>query len=401
MQDGLLRKIDFWVGVPLCFVLTGVDWVRRLLRPRPLRANPVRKILVIKMAELGAIILAYPLLTALRRNYPAGDIHVLTFQKNKEVFDLLDGIVKPEHILTIDDTSAWSMLTSLGRLCFGLWRERFDIVIDLEFFSRIGAVVTCAAAAPVTAGFYSYGFEGLSRGELLTHKVAYNPLQHASVNFYAMSTALKLPDKKSPELLAFIDAGQFTFPAYTSDPSVRARLNRFGIPDDKQVFLMNAGEGVIPLREWPLTYFVDVARHIIADDRNVLVLVGGGSAGVKAREMKAVLASSRVIDCTGQTSMPELMEVFLRSRAVIANDCGLMHLAMLTPIPKIVLFGPESPQIFRPLGPNVHVLYSHWPCSPCLSVLNHRVSHCRDNVCLKEIRPAQVIAVLNSVTAKT
>ncbi|MDD5669889.1 MAG: glycosyltransferase family 9 protein, partial [Candidatus Omnitrophica bacterium] len=60
-------------------------------------------------------------------------------------------------------------------------------------------------------------------------------------------------------------------------------------------------------------------------------------------------------------------------------------LAMLTPIKKFVFFGPETPKVFGQNRENTRIFYSQWLCSPCLSVLNHRVSVCRDNLCLKNI----------------
>jgi len=55
-----------------------------------------------------------------------------------------------------------------------------------------------------------------------------------------------------------------------------------------------------------------------------------------------------------------------------------------------VLFGPESPAIFAPVGKDTRVVYSDYPCSPCLSAFNHRNSSCRDNHCLKNITVEQV-----------
>ena len=64
--------------------------------------------------------------------------------------------------------------------------------------------------------------------------------------------------------------------------------------------------------------------------------------------MRGAISNSRCMDFTGKTSLEELMELFLISEALISNDCGLVHLAMLTKIKKFILFGPESPQVFGP-----------------------------------------------------
>jgi ADP-heptose:LPS heptosyltransferase len=101
-----------------------------------------------------------------------------------------------------------------------------------------------------------------------------------------------------------------------------------------------------------------------------------------------------------QTELAELMELFVIADSLISNDCGLAHLAMLTAVRKFILFGPESPQIFGQLTQNSYPIYSNWSCSPCLSVLNHRDSACKDNQCLKIIDPGYVynLVLENSIS---
>src|SRR5260221_13943337 len=63
------------------------------------------------------------------------------------------------------------------------------------------------------------------------------------------------------------------------------------------------------------------------------------------------------------------------------------------PLPAIVLFGPETPVLYRPLSKNVFCFHVPLPCSPCLTAYNHRSTPCDgDNQCLKQIPPEQVLA---------
>jgi len=102
----------------------------------------------------------------------------------------------------------------------------------------------------------------------------------------------------------------------------------------------------------------------------------------------------------GQTTLKELMEFFLMGSMLITNDGGLAHFAILTPIQTIVFYGPETPEVFGPLSPRVHIFYSHWPCSPCLSAFNHRNSNCRENHCLKAIKPETIIDFIKTKLIK-
>ena len=390
MPTNVLRWIDLWMGVLLCALLTPVHYLRQWSGLCIHRSSTPKRILIIKLVELGAVIHAYPFLKKLRKDHPHAKIYILTFSKSKEIFQLLDEFLKIEETLTISEEGLMPMIKDLWRSLGSLLRIKADVCIDLEFFSRASAVLTFFSGASTTVGFYAYGFEGLFRGDFLTHKVSYNPLQHTAVNYLSLAAALDLPAKSSPEAGHFIETPS-VFPVYRSQDTVRKSLAALEVPEHKRIFLMNAGEGIIPLREWPIENFKQVAQAILNDTNNALLFVGTAGARTKAEEVVKALNNERIKNYCGQTSLKQLMEIFLLAEALITNDGGLGHLAMLTPIKKFVFFGPETPQIFSPLGPNTHIFYSHWPCSPCLSALNHRNSSCRNNACLKAITAQHVI----------
>jgi hypothetical protein len=81
----------------------------------------------------------------------------------------------------------------------------------------------------------------------------------------------------------------------------------------------------------------------------------------------------------------------------------------------IVLFGPETPRLFGPLAhptaqsprgggpgaPATTVIWKELACSPCVSVFNHRLSPCRNNVCMQSITVDEVFeAVRSAVEAR-
>jgi ADP-heptose:LPS heptosyltransferase len=130
-----------------------------------------RKILFIKLSEIGSIILLYPLLNRARKAYPEAEIFFLTFKKNKPLLQILD----PDcNILTIKEDSICSFILDTLRAIRKLRREKIDIAFDLELFSRFTAILNYLSGAAKKVGFYRYSMEGLYRGELLTHKVQYN-----------------------------------------------------------------------------------------------------------------------------------------------------------------------------------------------------------------------------------
>lgn len=398
MNIEMMRFADYWLGRPLCFLFSAADFFSRLM---PFRAKPrktPRKILFIKLSELGAIILAYPLFRKIKRRYSGAELFFLTFENNKGIFNLLGGIAEDKNIVYIRQDSPLAFIQDTFRAIRRLRREEIDVVFDLDFFSRFTALLSYMVRAGKRAGFFGYTFEGLYRGSLMTHRVQYNPLSHISANYLSMAQAIEKEGMYSPELDEKGDSGELVFPQQASNASIRealrSRLKGPGIPGKSRLFLLNPGEGLLPLREWPLENFSSLCKMILSKDDDRIVIIGTGGALKKGTAILEALNNPRCVSLIGKTSLEELCGLFNIADALISNDCGLAHLAMLSSIKKFIIFGPESPQVFGPLGEHNHIVYSSWPCSPCLSALNHRKSACRDNKCLKAIKPEAVFGVI-------
>jgi ADP-heptose:LPS heptosyltransferase len=123
-----------------------------------------------------------------------------------------------------------------------------------------------------------------------------------------------------------------------------------------------------------------------------------GIVGLAAdKELAAAILSDcnhpACIDLTGYTrTVRELMLIFQFAKLLITNDGGPGQFAALTPVPTIIFYGPETPDLYGPVDDKATLFYNPLPCSPCLSAFNHRNSPCDgDNLCLKQIPPQQVL----------
>jgi len=135
----LMRRIDYWVGIPVCFLLTLIDYILRLIPSKVSTRKSPQKILLIKPSEIGGIILSYPLIRRIQDDYPDAEIFFLTFEENREIFDVLN-VVNGENVLVIRNGSLFSFVFDVVKVLFRIWKERMDIVFDLEFsFSPLTA----------------------------------------------------------------------------------------------------------------------------------------------------------------------------------------------------------------------------------------------------------------------
>lgn len=396
----LMRKVDLWFGQPICFKLTILRRVCDLFKKKNSNEAPLKSILLIKLSEMGAIVLAYPLIMELKKAHPEATIKFLTFSRNVPAFKLLNNAVKPEDIYTINEDSLWRLLVTTVQTLARIRRDRVDVSIDLEFFSRFAAGLSFLSGAGKRVGFHRYYFEGLYRGDLLTHKVQFNPLIHCSASYVSLGRALSMPEKNTPEFMEAIDEKEFAIPQFTLTADEKARvtsqLAAQGIRDEA-LFLINPGEGVLQMREWPFENYVELARRILAVPGRAVIVVGSSPVTGKDQALYDALTGLKCVNLVGKTSIEGMLALAGMSKVLISNDCGLPHMTSLTSCPRVVLFGPETPKVFGPLGERTYVIYKHFPCSPCLSVLNHRESSCQDNRCLKAITVDEVYALVEKL----
>lgn len=389
-----MRRLDYWMGIPLCFLLTVINFVLGLFFSKMANNDSPKKILFIKPSEMGGILLSHSLICRIKEKYPKAEMFFLAFTSNKPIFDVLDS-VPIRNVFTIRDDSFCGFMKDVAATLFKIRKEKIDVTYDLEFFSRFTAIISYLSGASKRIGFYRYTFEGLYRGGLATHKIQYNPHIHIADLFLSMAQVSKGLKKDTPEYVPDSNSVKTVLPQFVpteeQKKNISSRLRKLGAPEGSRLFLVNPGEGRIPLREWPLDNFIMLARRFLEKENNYIILVGTDKYPHKTREpLLDALQKKRCIDLSGKTSILELLTLFTMADALITNDSGLAHLASLTGIRQFVFFGPESPRVFSPLGDNVHIFYSSLPCSPCLSAYNHRRSACRDNQCLKSIGPQEV-----------
>jgi ADP-heptose:LPS heptosyltransferase len=282
--------------------------------------------------------------------------------------------------------------------------RRLDLMatIDLELFSRFTALLTFLSGAEKRVGFYRFHNEGLYRGELLTHRVAYNPHIHIAKSFLALVHALAEPDGTCPHTkVAFGDDEirlERRAPSPAERDAFRARLvGAFPVLEGAPRWILlnpNSSE-LMPLRRWPVERYLELARRLLDDPRVALLLTGTASEHAEAEAIRTALDSPRVINLTGFTRMSDLVPLYALADAMVTNDSGPAHFAAPVGLRTIVLFGPETPALYGALNPQARFLFAGLACSPCVSAANHRKSACTDPRCMSAIGVDAVLERLN------
>jgi len=406
MKVDFMRKVDYFAGVPLCFAGTVLRKLFSFLSVPKAESAP-RNILLIELSEMGSTILADPAMQKLKRESKANLFFVI-FRKNRPSLELL-GTVPHENSYTIDESSFLSFVADTLKFFSWTRGKKIDTVIDMELFSRFTALLAGFSGARRVVGFHAFHNEGLYRGGFLTHRVAYNPHQHMSKNFISLVNALLCNNSEVPYSKTTIsdDETRLRTLAISNDAKEAMRKKvRDACPaytaGQSRIVLFNANASdLLPIRRWPREHYIALARTILENYPDVVILLTGGREDHAWLEViSSTLRSGRCVNFSGQTKLSELPALYAVSAFMLSNDSGPPHFASVTNMPMFVFFGPETPKLYLPLG-NATPICADLACSPCVSAANHRKTACTDNICLQVITPGHVFSLLQPTLDKT
>ena len=391
-----MRAVDYWVGVPLCALST---LLLGLLRPIRRAAPPPAKVLMIELSEMGSAILVDPAMEEMKAK--GAELHFAIFKHNKVSLELL-GTVPDANIFTIRADGLAHLLIDTLRFLIWARRKGIDTVIDLELFSRYTALLAAWSGAQRVVGFYRFHNEGLYRGELLSHRVMYNPHVHITRNFFSLVDAAFSAEPEWPSAKIVTPESKLALKQATIDSavvaSVRAKMvERAGPIDGRPIVLVNANASeFLPQRRWAPERFVEVIRQVLAHRADAIVLLTGAPAERDGLDwIAAQINDRRCVNFAGAVAFRELVALYHQCLVMVTNDSGPAHFAAITRMPTIVLFGPETPALYGSLG-RTEPVYAGLHCSPCVSAWNHRRTPCSDAKCLQAIGTDQVFGLIRN-----
>jgi ADP-heptose:LPS heptosyltransferase len=393
-----MRAVDRWLGIPLTFFLTQLvrlrDMLSRLASARP------QRILFIELSEMGSTILADPALRKAKERLGA-ELFFVIFACNRASLDLLN-TVPPENIFTLRENNLFVLAWDSLRFFRWTRQRQIDTVIDLELFSRFTALLTGASGAAKRVGFHRFCGEGLYRGEMLTHRVAYNPHLHIAKNFIALVNSLLADEMELPYSKQMISDEEIRLPRVSFPETALEEMRRrvaelhpeYESARRRLVLINPNASEMLPQRRWLPERYVELMQRILAAAPDVLVLITGApSEHEEAAEQCRAVADSRCLNFAGAVRLAELPLLYSIALLMVTNDSGPGHFSAITPLPTFVLFGPETPKLYGSLG-NSTPIYAGLACSPCVSAANHRKTPCTDNKCLQAVTVEQVFAAI-------
>jgi ADP-heptose:LPS heptosyltransferase len=395
-----LQRTDRWVGAPLCAILTILGRIFESAAPPGPRQ--VQRILFVKFAEQGSTVLAYPAIRRAIDMVGRENVYFVVFEDNRLILDAME-VIPEENVITIATHSPFGLALSALRAVRRVRKIRVDAVIDMEFLTRFSAMLTFTTGAKTRVGFHTFFGDGPYRGDLMTHRLLYNPHLHTSEMFEAMVEALT----RDPAVLPTFD---FTPSAHQPLPKFQPSLAEVAEIDallqhqnprigSAPLILLNPNASdLLPLRRWPAMRYVELARRLLERYPDLFIgFTGSPAEAAPINQLADEVGSSRVIPLAGKTTLRQVLVLYSRSEFLITNDSGPAHFASMTPIHVVTLFGPETPKLFAARSPNATALWAGIVCSPCVNAYNNRQSVCRNNVCMQAITVDDVFKTVTGI----
>jgi ADP-heptose:LPS heptosyltransferase len=310
---------------------------RRVARPS--------SVLVVRLGNLGDIIVALPAFHALRRMHPDARLTLLTSPT-------LRGQVGAAEVLasdrTFDDTIVYYADESqtpgfLRRLRAELAARRIDHAVllpnHLTGFSNV---------AKFLALFASAGIRSVAGARLVVPKD------------YEITQVERLVRLVGPDASAAVEPPPWLVPS----PEDAARADALLQGATEPLVALHAG-AKRPANRWPLDRFAEVGRRLAAERGATVVLTGSPGEKELTGRLRAAIGEG-CIDLAGQTTVGELAAVLGRCAAIVSNDTGVMHVAEAVGTPVVAIFSARFYRnVWFPYGSGHTVLYRDIECSPC------------------------------------
>ena len=398
MNVDMMRKVDYYVGIPLAFIGTILDKSLALFRSN--KVVEPKNVLLIELSEMGSAIIVDPAMRKLKANIK-GELFFVIFSKNKISLDLL-GTVKSENVYMLDESSIFSLIKSAIKFIFWCRKMNIDSSIDLELFSRVTALLSFVSGAKNRVGFHAFHNEGLYRGDFLTKKVAYNPHQHIAKSFVALVDALLNPNEEIPYTKRIIPDSEIVIAKAVIDEAdqkevlniIASKYEGFDAGVNPVILVNSNASDLLPQRRWDRKNYCEVIKKILAYNEKAIILLTGAPAEFEgAQLLTGCVNDKRCINFAGGVKFLQLPTLYSLSAFMLTNDSGPAHFASITNMHTFVIFGPETPALYGSLGPTTPI-FAGMACSPCVSAANHRKTPCSDNQCIQVITPDWVFNTL-------
>ncbi|SRR6266487_3205882 len=353
------------------------------------RWRSLRKLLLVRLDNLGDVLLMTPAFHALKIAFPQAQLTLLTSPVGAQVGQLdpdIDEVIvyeapwiDPWQQLPQESTREQAMIALLREKCF-------DAAIIFTSFrqSSLPAALLCYLAdIPLRLAASLDG-----SGSLLTtrHKHPERMMHEVERGFDLISAIGVEPAGQALILQVPYEAQQAIQDFLSHKHS-----------DGRPLIVLHPGCSM-PARTYSWEQYAEVVTQLAKQTQALITLTGGkNEEELIARILQRVHPTARAQTLVGAFSFAQFCALIQRADLVITNNTGPMHIAAALKTPVIALFAlTNPPEQWKPWGVAHRLLYHDVPCRLCYS----RVCPYQHE-CLSLVSPQMVVDAARAFLVST
>jgi lipopolysaccharide heptosyltransferase II len=326
-------------------------------RPPNVSQIEFKKILLIRFARLGDVILLVPSVRALRSRYPKAKIEVLVDQRYAGILEMCSAV---DRVITVDrlamrDGGKIRAVGNMFRLAQELRVAAYDLVLDFHSFRETHLLTWYTGARwrlglkRVHSSYWPFCF---NLGPVLEDDAL-----HVSAVFLSILDFLGITPVSNSHLLDLSSELRQEADSFLRRHQIEADALRIG-------FNLGAGS---QSRTWPPEKFAELAERITQRHKAVVIAFSGPNEEPLSNKFCRRVRASHVIPAPN-LALPQLAALFNRCDVLVSNDTGPMHLGAAAGVPTLGLFSVARPNHYHPLG-----AASRWVSCPSIEQLDTEI----------------------------
>lgn len=282
--------------------------------------RPPRTLCLLRLSALGDTCHVVPVIRALQRAWPGTKLTWIIGKAESRLMEIIDGV----EFIIVDKRAGFAARRDLRARLRG---RRFDVLLHMQLSFR-ASLVSRLVPASIRLGFDRARARELQW--LFTNaRIAPRSREHVLDSFLGFLEALGIQDRTL----------RWDVPLPPAAREYAARL----IPDARPTLVISPCSSH-PRRNWSPASYAAVADHAATRHGMRIILAGGRSAA--ERTMGAAIESFAhvpLLNQIGRDTLPELLALLARARALVTPDSGPAHMASMVGTPVIGLYAATNP----------------------------------------------------------
>ena len=343
-----------------------------LLNPFRFKSYPkeVKKILIVELFKIGDLLVATPVIEALKRAYQHAELDLLVLPAT-----VLENNPHVKNIIPY---------TTFAETKDRLKQNNYDLGIILHPGSWKISLLLLSANVRYRVGCAKSGIT-YGKGYFLNKKIKPNTTwQHKIEDNLDVIRSLPI----NQNMINLVERR----PKLYLPADIETKMQKFLLGKKRPVIVIHAPSSHNTQR-WHPEKFAAVADELQKEHKVTIIFTGSESEKPQIEDIISLMKSKNFLNLAGRTSFWEFTSLLKNSDLLMSIDTSALHIASAFNTPVVALFGPTMPQFWGPTAKQSRIIQHNNVCTGC------RRYKCiiKTHECMKTIIPEEVINAVKEI----